>query len=498
MSQHPTPPAPAPGRPRPCPRTTGGNLRLVRWRDGRRGLALLPLLTMLVTGCATVQPDHTLATTRQQLGAQQDALTLQRDDDQRAQASRSADTLLAQPLDADAAQRLALLQSPALQALLAEAWAADIAGAAAARPADLRLTWERMVHGGETELTRSLGLGLTDLLLWPARARAADRQGDARRLALAQQVLAHGQAVRQQWLRAVAARELLGYHEQVREAADASAELARRMQSVGNFNRLRRAREQAFQADAVARLAQAVQAEVAEREALVRLLGLDSEQALRLQLPERLPALPAQPRDAAEVTRIASTQRIDLALARRELDARLAEGSAGGGLASVVDIEASLIRSRSGDERARGTELELSLPVLDAGAAKRAKLDARQLIAFNRLAQAQREAASLLRERYAGYRSAFDLAQQARGTLLPLRQTIADEMLLNYNGMLVGVFELLAEARAQVGAVITTIEAQRDFWLADAALQAAIQGVPAAAPTPAGGAAAAAAEPAGH
>jgi hypothetical protein len=65
--------------------------------------------------------------------------------------------------------------------------------------------------------------------------------------------------------------------------------------------------------------------------------------------------------------------------------------------------------------------------------------------------------------------------------------------------MLVGVFELLAEARAQVGAVITSIEAQRDFWLADAALQAAIQGVPAAAPTPGGGGStAAAAEPAGH
>lgn len=488
MTLHPTPPA---SHGRPCPRNAGRGIRLGRWF----GLSLVPVL---FAGCATVPPDDTLATTRRHLGEQQAALTLQRDEDQRAQAARAADALLAQPLDADAAQRLALLQSPALQALLAEAWAADIAGAAAARPADLRLTWERMVHGGEVELTRSLGLGLTDLLLWPARARAADRHGDTRRLALAQQVLAHGQAVRQQWLRAVAARELLGYHTQVREAADASAELARRMQSAGNFNRLRRAREQAFQADAVARLAQAVQAEVAEREALVRLLGLDSAQAQRLRLPERLHALPAQPRDAAEVTGAASAQRIDLALARRALDARLADDTAGGGLASVVDVEATLIRSRAGDGRARGTELELRLPVLDAGAARRAGLDARQLVAFNRLEQAQREAGSLLRERYAGYRSAFDLAQQALGTLLPLRQTIADEMLLNYNGMLVGVFELLAEARAQVGAVITSIEAQRDFWLADAALQAAIQGVPAAAPKLAGGSPATAAEPAGH
>jgi len=61
---------------------------------------------------------------------------------------------------------------------------------------------------------------------------------------------------------------------------------------------------------------------------------------------------------------------------------------------------------------------------------------------------------------------------------VPLKRLITDEMLLKYNGMLVGVFELLADARAQVGAVIAAIEAQRDFWLADAALNAAIIGAP--------------------
>jgi len=37
-----------------------------------------------------------------------------------------------------------------------------------------------------------------------------------------------------------------------------------------------------------------------------------------------------------------------------------------------------------------------------------------------------------------------------------------------YNGMLIGVFELLADARAQIASVNAAIEAQRDFWLADA------------------------------
>jgi hypothetical protein len=40
------------------------------------------------------------------------------------------------------------------------------------------------------------------------------------------------------------------------------------------------------------------------------------------------------------------------------------------------------------------------------------------------------------------------------------------------------VFELLADAREQVASVVQSLDAQRDFWLADAALQAARIGVP--------------------
>ena len=36
---------------------------------------------------------------------------------------------------------------------------------------------------------------------------------------------------------------------------------------------------------------------------------------------------------------------------------------------------------------------------------------------------------------------------------MPLRKRIADENLLRYNGMLIGVFELLADAREQIASV---------------------------------------------
>ena len=81
---------------------------------------------------------------------------------------------------------------------------------------------------------------------------------------------------------------------------------------------------------------------------------------------------------------------------------------------------------------------------------------------------------------------------------MPLRRRIAEQNTLRYNGMLIGVFELLADARLQIASVRASIEALRDFWLADAELDLTLIGKPslaamdaATAPTPAaaGGAA---------
>lgn len=44
--------------------------------------------------------------------------------------------------------------------------------------------------------------------------------------------------------------------------------------------------------------------------------------------------------------------------------------------------------------------------------------------------------------------------------------------------MLIGVFELLADSREQIAAVMSSIAAQEQFWLADAALRASLVGKP--------------------
>ena len=80
---------------------------------------------------------------------------------------------------------------------------------------------------------------------------------------------------------------------------------------------------------------------------------------------------------------------------------------------------------------------------------------------------------------------------------MPIRKRIADENLLRYNGMLIGVFDLLADARSQIGSVNGYIDALRDFWLAKADLDMTMIGKPNMSAMTAGSMASADA-PAGH
>ncbi|HYH42667.1 MAG TPA: RND transporter, partial [Burkholderiales bacterium] len=69
-----------------------------------------------------------------------------------------------------------------------------------------------------------------------------------------------------------------------------------------------------------------------------------------------------------------------------------------------------------------------------------------------------------------------DIAKHYRDEIVPLRRRISEENVLRYNGMLISVFELLADARQQVAAANAYIEALRDFWIAEATLTLALTG----------------------
>lgn len=439
---------------------------------------------LLLGGCAStaINDNFTAAQrlTDRRLGSELKWLTT---DEARREAQDRVDALLGQPLSADDAVRISLAHSPALQAALFESAANSAAATQSARLPNPIFTFERLVRreGGSTDLDigRMLSVSVFDLLLLPTRLRLADYRQQQIQLRLAGDVVQAATEARQDWVRAVTAQQSLQYAAQVKASADASAELARRMQSAGNFSRLQRAREQSFAADAVTRLAHARQARQSAHEALVRSLGLSEAQARQLKLPDRLPDLPKAPRTESDVAQQAIDQRVDIRLSRANLEFAARDLGLSRVTGFLNGFHLGVVRnSETGKPPQKGYELEIPLPIFDFGDAVRAGSQATYMAALNRTAQLAVDASSQVRENYGSYRTAYDVARHYLEEVVPLRRTIAEENQLRYNGMFIGVFELLADAREQILSVNQAIQAQRDFWLADAALQSALIGRP--------------------
>lgn len=439
---------------------------------------------VVLAGCASVNIDDTLADTNNANSTFTGGkLELSRTDAQRQARSKLSGELLAKPLGMDDAVQLALTNSPAVQTLLAQSWADMAQASQNGRIANPLFTFERITFGSELEIGRLLSFGLLDLLTLPRRMGIAQGQVAQARVQLSSSVIDQVTQVRQAWVRAVAAQQLLQYANQVNASAQASAELARRMQQVGNFSKLQRARQQAFYADSVAQLASSQHAATAAREELTRLLGLTDEQAGQLKLLERLPDLPKEARQSASVSATATEQRLDVQLARMQLDA--AGKSQGLNLiTSLVDVELGIRRDTVFDNAEgtstprKGYELGIRLPIFDWGSAKRDAMNAQSLAAANRYEGTVRGASSQLRESYSAYRTAYDVAKHYRDEIVPLRKAMSDENTLLYNGMFISVFELLADMRDQISSVTAAINASQQFWLADAALAASMTGKP--------------------
>jgi len=431
----------------------------------------------LLAGCTAVDPGagfaQVAAGARERTGAE--PRLLRSEADERA-VRDTVRALLAQPLNQDAALRIALVNHPGLQASYWELGVAQADLAQAARLQNPGFGFKRTSGGGTVEIERSLTLNLAQALTLPLARRLESARFEAARLGVLAAIERHAADTRRAWVEAVAARQGLDYARRVNAAAEASAELTGRMARSGNASALDRAREQAFHAEAAAGVMRAEQQVVASRERLARLLGLWGKQTA-FTLPAHLPALPAAPLDLADAERLALARRTDVQAARQAAASTAATLGLSRTTRFVNVLELGLERkNESGEPRAHGYEVALELPLFDWGGARVARAEALYMQSLRRVAETAVNARSEAREHYLAYRSAWDLARHYRDQILPLRKKISAEVLLRYNGMLASPFELLLDAREQAGAVHAAIEAQKEFWLQDAALQLALGG----------------------
>lgn len=445
----------------------------------------------LLSGCASFSPDGGFGSVQQTV---KDRLQLdvewQRTEAQRSQAEERVAQLLSRPLSADQAVQVALLANRGLQASLHELGVSEADAVSAGRLPNPGFSFGRLRRGDEIEIERGFHLNLARLLTMPLARQVEQRRWEQSRRLVTQQILSLAAEVRKAYFNAVAADQSVIYLRQVKEAAEAGSELARRMAQAGNWSQLQQAREQSFHADAVLNLLKAEQVRSAAHERLVRLVGMAPTQG-KLLLPDRLPDLPAKADELPAIEQAAMDQRLDVQAAKLQAEQQARNLGLVKATRFVNVLELGVVHNSSNEAPTqRGYEISLELPLFDGGQARTAKAESLYMQAVHLAAQTALEAQSEVREAFTAYRSSFELARHYRDEIVPLKKRISDEVLLQYNGMFIGVFELLADARAQIESVNASIQAQRDFWIARSDLDMALSGkvalTPSASPTSGG------------
>jgi len=442
--------------------------------------AILPLLG----GCATFSPDAGMTPVVARVSAEvgHRPLKISSEADV-AVASSKVKALIAKPITADSAVQIVFLNNRQLQAEYNALGLSEASFVEASLPPNPTFSFERIASGGELEIERRLVGSLLGLLTLPSRRAIAEKEFETAQFRAIEATFRVAAETRRAYYRAVAARQIVGFLEQSRASADAAADLTRKLGETGAATKLDQARAGAFYAEISNQLAQARLQADTERERLIRALGLWGADT-KFSIPAQLPNLPARLKSSEQIEVEAVRKRVDLIAARFELDAmaRSLGLTNATRFVSMLDLTGiskyERIREDGETEKVhpKGFELEIEIPIWDLGEVKQRRARELYMQAVNRLVAQAVNVRSEARTAYVTYRATYDISRQYRNQILPLRKVINEQALLEYNGMLIDVFDLLTTVRESISSNIAAIEAKRDFHLAKVDFQAAVIG----------------------
>ncbi|MGH8456493.1 MAG: TolC family protein [Stenotrophobium sp.] len=436
----------------------------------------------LLTGCATVPADRGFSDVQSLLtargGPRLSAPVTGTDADAASgQPDALIQNLLDKTLSAQDAIRIALLRNPRLQAEYARLGIASSAVLEAGRLSNPVFSVSALrpnAAAETTQLTLGLAQNFADLLMLPSRQRLAAGEFERSKVDVGGNILTLAAEVESAYYTLIGAQQVAAMRHEVTRAAQVSSDLAQRFFDAGNITALALNLEQAAaaqaQLDALSADAQAVDA----RAALNVLMGLPASET-RWSVPDRLPLPPDEDSDPADLQKLASDNRLDLAAARKEV-ALLKDGL---GVARTyrwlgsVDLGVVHERETSG-ATLTGPTLSLQLPLFN-------QHQGGLLLALSQLemAEARREALEIEISNEVALASArAQTAHQAaalyRTRLLPLRERIVAHTQQRANYMLTSAFDLIRTRQEEYAADQAYLEAVRDDWLARAALSRAV------------------------
>jgi cobalt-zinc-cadmium efflux system outer membrane protein len=438
----------------------------------------MPIAFAVLNGCASVSPHASFEDVAGQVKDRAGYRVLwYQGGTEDEEAKRAIERLLKEELTEASAVQIALLNNRRLQAVYQElgiAQAALVQAGLLKNPV-FEAAVKFPISGGPTELDFTIVQEFLSLLFIPMRRAIAQADLEAAKLEVTGVVLDLVGETRAAFYGAQAAEQLLEMRQQVVQATAASYEAARRLHEAGNLRELDLHNERALHDQSKLDLATAESAVVETRERLNTLMGLWAEDT-RWAMGHRLPDVPSEPLDLEGLERRAITTNIDLAAARSRLEAFESRPGLVKSTALIPAFEVGAHGEREEGDWEVGPVIALPIPFFDQGQARVAVANAevrRQQEEYTARAVEIRAAVRATRQRVlAAQRTALFY----RNELLPLRERIVRETLLQYNAMQIGVFQLLQAKEQQIEAGSRYIEALRAYWLLRTELDQALSG----------------------
>ena len=434
------------------------------------------LTALLLAGCAAMPPDQgfaPVAREAQARGGHQVAWL--RSDEERQMAADLTGSLLADPLTAESATRIALVNNRELQAVFAQVGIATADAVQAATPPNpvIDAAMKLPLEGGGVNLDFGVAFQFIDLLFLPARSRVAAAEAEAVRLRVTGEVLALAARTRMAFIDTQAMTRQAELARDALTLAEAGAETARVLRDAGNITAQRLA--QATQALARARLAlsETEGGRVAARERLNIAMGV-SEDAW--QLAGSLPDVPAAEPDMTDLDRRALDASLDVSAAKQDLVAMGERNGLARRTALLGDGEVGAVAERNEGAWEVGPSLAVPLPLFDLGGARTAKARAQVQQAEDRYAASQVRVLSAAREAKAALDRTRADAVASRDETLPASRDAQREATLNYNAMQTGLFDLLESRAAVIDAQRRHVVALAAYWSARARAELLAQG----------------------
>ena len=394
-----------------------------------------------------------------------------------ARTTPAIDELLSKPLDGDTAVRIALARNRRLQASFDELGiaASQVAEATVLPPLSIDIDHKFSSRSNASETEVEAVQDILDLIQIGQRRAAARGELAATRARAVAAAVRIASDVEQAFDDLLAAQQDEELVRTAFQAAQASADLVERQHAAGNTSdlALEREREQAERMRIETMRAGLV---VSERRArLAALLGVGEKRDLSAAGPfADLPAAVPNLDDLESVAAGASLERSALADEAAAANARLHYATVRAFLPELgVGVSAA---QREGLPWAAGPTIRFGLPLFNQQQAARTRASAEEKRARDEGAAVASELAANVEAVRSRAVVAFAEAQQLRNVVVPMRERILSETVLQYNAMNASTFELLAARRDMVDVNRQYIDALRRFWRAMAEVKALRRG----------------------